>query len=126
MFFFCKNPHKKCLFCASVHVDIKNDYKTYMFTCLHVLCVHKISPNRRILCARKSCRHVDISYFVLSTNRPSGNGQIYGRQTDHRLYSNVTHFSKLTTFFCRRNFFPVEENPSKTEGKSIWGTSLFF
>ena len=33
---FFKNPHKTCFFCASVHVDIKNDYKTYMFTCLHV------------------------------------------------------------------------------------------
>ena len=55
---FCKNPRKTCFFCASVHVDIKNDYKNYMFTCLHVLRVHIISPNRIILCARKTCRHV--------------------------------------------------------------------
>jgi hypothetical protein len=29
---FLKNPCKMCFFCASVHVDLKNDYKTYMFT----------------------------------------------------------------------------------------------
>ena len=57
---FCKNSSKNCFFSTSVHVDVKSDYQNYMFTCLHVLRVHIISPNRKIICARKTCRHVDI------------------------------------------------------------------
>ena len=57
---FCKNSSKNCFFCPSVHVDVKSDYQNYMFARLHVLRVHIISPNRKIICARITCKHVDI------------------------------------------------------------------
>ena len=61
---FFKNPGKTCFFCAFVHVDIKNDYKTYMFTCLHVLCTHILAGNVGVVSrifSYQNDRHADMA-----------------------------------------------------------------
>ena len=92
---FCKNPRKTCFFCASVHVDIKNDYKNYMFTCLHVLRVHIISPNRINLCARKTCRHVDMQHKIAYVEPADGNLEPADRNVELSPPSCSIHKHKL-------------------------------
>ncbi len=79
------------------------------------------SINRQTIGRWTDLQVTDRPYIVLSTNRPLGDGQIYGWQTDRSLYSNVTHFSKLTPFFCQKKILSCRGKSIKKHKENQYG-----